>query len=240
MGQDATKTQVEDFFKSNTFKENIKWQIQGGLLGPNIPYYVRGCTAQFVWHMRENPSAYEIPQVVQEGVMTTKRFSLAVSEILSRFCGELCQKIFGSIEDKTDIVSTGKKLAIQGFQLSKDHLKQYALLLAKPRVCIHAHEKTIRKEHDAAKALNKAQHAHDSRVADEQSALKTIEIKKQHQARLEQDVEAKKAALEQMQKRKETNDVLRDQKIAQLHTRNGTGGTVASDQAVQNTSMPVT
>ncbi|KAJ1310637.1 hypothetical protein OPQ81_009166 [Rhizoctonia solani] len=111
MGQDATKTQVEDFFKSNTFKENIKC-----------------CTAQFVRHMRENPLAYEIPQVVQEGAMTTKRFSSAVGEILSGFHGELHQKIFGSIEDKTDIASTGEKLAIQGFQLSKDHLKQYALL----------------------------------------------------------------------------------------------------------------
>ena len=33
---------------------------------------------------------------------------------------------------------------------------------------IHAHEKTVRKEHDSAKALNKAQHVHDARVADEQ------------------------------------------------------------------------
>jgi hypothetical protein len=75
---------------------------------------------------------------------------------------------------------------------------------------------------------------------------------------LEQDVEAKKASLEQMQKRKETNDVsrlsfgdatrvaeldtlqaLRDQKIAQLHTHNGTGGTTASDPAAQNVNVPV-
>jgi hypothetical protein len=40
----------------------------------------------------------------------------------------------------------------------------------------HSHEKSVRKEHDAAKALNKAQHTHDARVADEQSALKTIEV----------------------------------------------------------------
>ncbi|CAE6539460.1 hypothetical protein RSOLAG22IIIB_01464 [Rhizoctonia solani] len=105
---------------------------------------------------------------------------------------------------------------------------------------IHAHEKTVRKEHDSAKALNKAQHAHDARVADEQSALKTIELKKQHQARLEQDVEAKRVALEEMQKRKETNDALRDQKIVQLHTRTGTGGTAASDPAAQNMNVPVT
>ncbi|CAE6433805.1 hypothetical protein ACGC1H_001474 [Rhizoctonia solani] len=104
---------------------------------------------------------------------------------------------------------------------------------------VHAHEKTVRKEHDSAKALNKAQHAHDARIADEQSALKTIEIKKQHQARLEQDVEVKKASLEEMEKRKETNDALRDRKIAQLHTRTGTGGTVAPDPAAQNMNIPV-
>ncbi|KDN36175.1 hypothetical protein RSAG8_11007, partial [Rhizoctonia solani AG-8 WAC10335] len=103
---------------------------------------------------------------------------------------------------------------------------------------IHAHEKTVRKEHDSAKALNKAQHVHDARVADEQSAIKTID--KQHQTRLEQDVEAKKAALEQMQKKKETNDSLRDQKIVQLHSHVGTGGTVASDPAAQDMNMPTT
>jgi hypothetical protein len=41
---------------------------------------------------------------------------------------------------------------------------------------VHAHEKTVRKEHDAAKALNKAQHAHEARVADQQSAGKTIDV----------------------------------------------------------------
>ncbi|KAJ1303671.1 hypothetical protein OPQ81_008098 [Rhizoctonia solani] len=91
-----------------------------------------------VRHMRENLSAYEIPQVVQEGVMTTKRFPSAVGEILSGFHGELHQKIFGLIKDKTDIASTGKKLAIQGFQLSKDHLKQYALLQQLSKDCINA------------------------------------------------------------------------------------------------------
>ncbi|KAG8705907.1 hypothetical protein FRC11_008692, partial [Ceratobasidium sp. 423] len=128
MGQDATKTQVNDFFRSNTFKEHIKRRIQGGLLDPNIPYYVHGCTARFVWHMRENPTLYDIPQVVQERLLTTKKFSSAIGEILSGFCGEICHKIFGSIEDKTDIASTSEKLVIQGFQLSEDHLKHFALL----------------------------------------------------------------------------------------------------------------
>ncbi|KAG8723879.1 hypothetical protein FRC11_002275, partial [Ceratobasidium sp. 423] len=36
--------------------------------------------------------------------------------------------IFGSIKDKTDITTTGEKLAIQGYLLSEDHLKQFALL----------------------------------------------------------------------------------------------------------------
>ncbi|KAG8700138.1 hypothetical protein FRC09_006150 [Ceratobasidium sp. 395] len=104
---------------------------------------------------------------------------------------------------------------------------------------IHAHEKAVRKEHDAAKALNKAQHAHDARVADEQSALKTIEIKKQHQEKLVADVEKKKASLDAMQKRKETNDALRDQKIVQLHSHSS-AGTVEPTTMAADPNMPVT
>ncbi|KAG8740210.1 hypothetical protein FRC11_000350, partial [Ceratobasidium sp. 423] len=128
MGLDVSRTQVDEFLKSNTFKETIKRRIQGGLLDPNIHYYVYGCTARFVRHMRANPAAYEIPLVVQEGLMNSKKFSSAVGEILSSFRGELRRKIFGSIEDKTDIATTGEKLAIQGYLLSEDHLKQFALL----------------------------------------------------------------------------------------------------------------
>ncbi|KAG8756130.1 hypothetical protein FRC11_005528, partial [Ceratobasidium sp. 423] len=67
------------------------------------------------WHMRENPTLYDIPQVVQERLLTTKKFSSAVGEIHHKH--------------KTDIASTGKKLTIQGFQVSKDHLKHFALLI---------------------------------------------------------------------------------------------------------------
>jgi len=41
---------------------------------------------------------------------------------------------------------------------------------------IHAHEKTIRKEHDASKALNKAQHAHEARLNEQNEAAKAIEV----------------------------------------------------------------
>ncbi|KAH7308366.1 hypothetical protein B0J17DRAFT_634437 [Rhizoctonia solani] len=128
MRLEANHTQVDDFLKSNTFKETIKRRLQGGLLDPKIPYYVYGCTARFIRHMRENPAVYEIPQVVREGLLSTRRFSSAVGEILSGFRGELRRKIFGSIEDKTDIASTSEKLATQGYLLSEDHLKQFALL----------------------------------------------------------------------------------------------------------------
>ncbi|KAF8672560.1 hypothetical protein RHS04_07768 [Rhizoctonia solani] len=106
MGQNATKAQVEDFLRS---------------IYPLL-------TRNYQRHMRENPASYEIPQVVQEGLMTTRKFSSAIAKILSGFRGELRRKIFGSIEDKTDIASTGEKLSIQGFQISEDHLKQFALL----------------------------------------------------------------------------------------------------------------
>lgn len=41
---------------------------------------------------------------------------------------------------------------------------------------VHAQDKAARKEHDAAKALNKAQHVHETRVADAQNAAKTVEV----------------------------------------------------------------
>jgi len=110
---------------------------------------------------------------------------------------------------------------------------------------IHAQDKAARKEHDAAKALNKAQHVHETRVSDAQSAIKTVEIKKQHQAKLEADVENKKVALDQMHKRKETNDALREQKIVQLHSHGASGGTVApgangADPNMNMTQSPAT
>ncbi|CAE6392527.1 unnamed protein product [Rhizoctonia solani] len=128
LGQDSSKTKVKDFFQSPTFKLSIKQQIQGRLLDPHIPFYVCGCTAQFVRHMRLNPRLYDLLLVVQQRLMNTKKFSSAVGEILSGFHGELRCKILGSIEDKTDIASTAKKLVIEGYLLSEDHIKQFALL----------------------------------------------------------------------------------------------------------------
>jgi hypothetical protein len=43
--------------------------------------------------MRENPSSYEIPQAIQERLLTTKKFSSAVGDILSGFRGELRRKV---------------------------------------------------------------------------------------------------------------------------------------------------
>ncbi|CUA75545.1 hypothetical protein RSOLAG22IIIB_05943 [Rhizoctonia solani] len=126
--QDNSKTKVEDFLLSPTFKTSIKRRIQGGLLDPHIPFYVRGYTARFVRHMRQNPASYELPLVVQKRLLNTKKFSSAVGEILSSFRGELRRKIFASIEDKADISSTAEKLAIEGYLLSEDHIKQFALL----------------------------------------------------------------------------------------------------------------
>ncbi|QRW05296.1 hypothetical protein RhiLY_04295 [Ceratobasidium sp. AG-Ba] len=40
---------------------------------------------------------------------------------------------------------------------------------------IHDHDRSVRQEHDAAKALNKAHHTHESRVADEQASRNKIE-----------------------------------------------------------------
>ncbi|GAB1527143.1 hypothetical protein RhiTH_010318 [Rhizoctonia solani] len=119
LGQDNSKTKVKDFFQLPTFKLSIKQRIQGGLLDPHIPFYR---------HMRLNLKSYDLLLVVQQRLMNTKKLSSAVGEILSGFCGELHCKILGSIEDKTNIASTAKKLVIEGYLLSEDHIKQFALL----------------------------------------------------------------------------------------------------------------
>ncbi|TFK92983.1 hypothetical protein K466DRAFT_581435 [Polyporus arcularius HHB13444] len=81
----------------------------------------------------------------------------------------------------------------------------------------HALDKAVAKEHKAAKAVNKAVHNHEVAVANEQNAEKVIQIKKQHEARLEQDLEQKKQHLDALRQRKEHNDQVREAKLADIH-----------------------
>ncbi|KZS97704.1 hypothetical protein SISNIDRAFT_481603 [Sistotremastrum niveocremeum HHB9708] len=87
---------------------------------------------------------------------------------------------------------------------------------------IHTHDKTVKKEHKTAKALNSASQKHDNAVADERKALKNIEIKRQHQSKLEQDIAAKKMALEQAERRKNTGDTEREARRKTFASNNPT------------------
>ncbi|KAI0370171.1 hypothetical protein BV20DRAFT_966785 [Pilatotrama ljubarskyi] len=83
----------------------------------------------------------------------------------------------------------------------------------------HALDKAVEKEHKAAKAVNRAIHNHDSTVANEQAAEKKVEITKQHETRLEQDLEQKRRQLDELQHRKAQNDQLRESKLSQIHAQ---------------------
>lgn len=79
-------------------------------------------------------------------------------------------------------------------------------------------------QHKAASALNKAQQEHDASIADEESAEKALsvsvyyrsphtrtyfvlQINRQHEARLEQDLGQRRATMDEFQRRKDVNDV---------------------------------
>ncbi|KAH9894369.1 hypothetical protein C8Q73DRAFT_836312 [Cubamyces lactineus] len=107
----------------------------------------------------------------------------------------------------------------------------------------HQLDKAVEQEHKAAKALNRAAHSHDSAVSNEQNAEKTVErgltlpsptrphtslttaspllpqIKKQHEARLEKDLEQKRRQLDELQQRKAHNDQVRETKLSQIHAQ---------------------
>ncbi len=100
----------------------------------------------------------------------------------------------------------------------------------------HALDKAVENEHKAAKAVNRAVHNHDAAISNEQNAEKTVQvrsqfappparraitpsrpvpydapallqIKQQHETRLEQDLEQKRRHLNELQQRKAQNDV---------------------------------
>ncbi|CDO74552.1 hypothetical protein BN946_scf184632.g9 [Trametes cinnabarina] len=70
----------------------------------------------------------------------------------------------------------------------------------------HQLERAVEKEHNASKAVNRAAHNHDAAIANEQNAEKTVELHKEHEVKLGQDLEQKRRQLEDAQQRKAHND----------------------------------
>jgi len=81
----------------------------------------------------------------------------------------------------------------------------------------HALDKAIANEHKTAKAVNTAQHRHEDAIANERNAEKTLELNKQHEARLREDLEERKRSVDEVRQRKEANDRTREGKLAQVH-----------------------
>ncbi|KIP09185.1 hypothetical protein PHLGIDRAFT_18701 [Phlebiopsis gigantea 11061_1 CR5-6] len=82
----------------------------------------------------------------------------------------------------------------------------------------HKVDKTARKEHKAAAAVEKAQHNHQAAISSEASAEKSLNLKRQYQQRLEQDLQQRRATVDEWQHRKDVNDQQRETKLADIHT----------------------
>ncbi|KZT00191.1 uncharacterized protein LAESUDRAFT_563590 [Laetiporus sulphureus 93-53] len=81
----------------------------------------------------------------------------------------------------------------------------------------HALDKAVKNEHKTAAAINEAQHQHESAIADQRNASKTLELNKEHELRLGQDLQKQREAVNQTQQRKASNDVMRESKLARVH-----------------------
>ncbi|KAI0770742.1 hypothetical protein BC629DRAFT_1595691 [Irpex lacteus] len=81
----------------------------------------------------------------------------------------------------------------------------------------HNVDKSVNNEHKRASALNKAEHQHEAAIAAQQNAEKTLGLKRQHQQRLEQDLQQRRATLDDFQHRKDVNDQQREMKLSDIH-----------------------
>ncbi|TFK56015.1 hypothetical protein OE88DRAFT_693569 [Heliocybe sulcata] len=100
----------------------------------------------------------------------------------------------------------------------------------------HALDKVTRKEHDSAKAINKAKANHEKALTDVQQTQKTIDIKHQREAKLEEDVRRQQTLVNELQQKKDQNDQAREARIAQLHTH-GAAGAGAGSMTTSPASM---
>ncbi|EJD40162.1 hypothetical protein AURDEDRAFT_70501 [Auricularia subglabra TFB-10046 SS5] len=81
---------------------------------------------------------------------------------------------------------------------------------------MHAVEKAQTKEHKTSKTLSKATHKHDDAVAAVTNAERNIGIKQRHLTQLEGDLEQKKQHVDEVQRKKEQHDSIRNAKRAEM------------------------
>ncbi|KAI0698619.1 hypothetical protein BC835DRAFT_1334061 [Cytidiella melzeri] len=81
----------------------------------------------------------------------------------------------------------------------------------------HNVDKAVNTEHKRAAALNKAEHQHEAAIASQQNAEKDLDLKRQHQQRLEQDLQQRRATVDETAHRKDVNDQQREMKLSNIH-----------------------
>ncbi|EIM88162.1 uncharacterized protein STEHIDRAFT_120360 [Stereum hirsutum FP-91666 SS1] len=90
-------------------------------------------------------------------------------------------------------------------------------------------EKTEKKEHKTAQKLNAADHAHNVAVQNAQKAEKEIKMTHEREARLHQETLARKTELEQVQERKASADLQRNNTLDKvLHPKSAEEGNAIS------------
>ncbi|TFK56016.1 hypothetical protein OE88DRAFT_1652584 [Heliocybe sulcata] len=91
----------------------------------------------------------------------------------------------------------------------------------------HQLDKALRKEHDAAKALNNAAHNHERIETDVDQARERLNIKKQNEATMGQSKERKQTLLDEVRTRRDQNHEERESRMVELHTHSPTAGSRA-------------
>ncbi|TFY81476.1 hypothetical protein EWM64_g2538 [Hericium alpestre] len=76
--------------------------------------------------------------------------------------------------------------------------------------------KAMKEELKTAKKMNEATHDHEVAVTGQRKADQDVQLKQQHNQRLQADLTQKKAELEQVQRKKVTGDIARNERRSQV------------------------
>ena len=82
---------------------------------------------------------------------------------------------------------------------------------------IHGVDSAVRREHKAQAAVGKAEHKHNVAEQGVVRAQREVEMRKKQAADMEADLERKRAAVDSFQQRKNHNEQIREQRLAEVH-----------------------
>ncbi|KAJ9126289.1 hypothetical protein QFC24_002021 [Naganishia onofrii] len=94
------------------------------------------------------------------------------------------------------------------------------------------HAKVVEKEHKLSERVNAAVHQHDEAVSKENKLQHDIQAREQYHAKLEQEIAAKKKAVEQATQRHDLNNHQREDRHHVLEATHGAPGTTATSSTV--------